>query len=75
MHVYLTYDRNIYNTGSDSWKTWPYNQPFKLILNIAIGGTYGGTIDNNAFPQTMSIKYIKVYNLNLNDYNLNTITS
>lgn len=74
-HVYLTYDRNIYNTGSDSWKTWPYNQPFKLILNIAIGGTYGGTIDNNAFPQTMSIKYIKVYNLNLNDYNLNTITS
>ena len=73
-HVYLTYDRNVYDMSPDSWKAWPYNEPFRLILNIAIGGTYGGTVDNSIFPQTMSVKYIKVYDLNLNNYNLNTIT-
>lgn len=74
-HVYFTYDRNVYDIGSDAWKAWPYNEPFNLILNLAIGGTYGGTVDNSIFPQTMSVKYIKVYDLNLSNYNLNTVTS
>lgn len=74
-HVYLTYYRNVYDIGPNSWQAWPYNKAFNLLLNVAIGGTYGGTVDNNIFPQTMKIKYIKIYDLNLNDYNLNSVTS
>lgn len=42
---------------------WPYDKPFYLILNIAVGGAWGGEhgIDNNAFPQTMEIDYVRVY--------------
>jgi beta-glucanase (GH16 family) len=42
---------------------WPYNKPFYLILNIAVGGDWGGQqgIDESAFPQTMEIDYVRVY--------------
>jgi len=45
-------------------KTWPYDKPFYLILNMAIGGDFGGPdVDDTIFPQDFKIDYIKVYNL------------
>lgn len=42
--------------------TWPYDQPFYFIINLAIGGNFGGpAIDNSVFPQEFIIDYIKVY--------------
>ncbi|MBE9576769.1 glycoside hydrolase family 16 protein [Flavobacterium proteolyticum] len=42
--------------------TWPYDQPFYFIINLAIGGNFGGpAIDNSIFPQDFIIDYIKVY--------------
>ncbi|MCE9559864.1 MAG: family 16 glycosylhydrolase [Armatimonadetes bacterium] len=40
-----------------AWERWPFNQPFKLLLNIAVGGTWGGAqgIDNTIFPTRMTI--------------------
>ena len=42
---------------------WPYNKPFYLILNVAVGGEWGNVegIDNAAFPQTMEVDYVRVY--------------
>lgn len=40
---------------------WPFHQPFYLILNLAMGGWWGGSIDNSIFPVTMQFKYVKVY--------------
>ena len=40
---------------------WPFDHPFYLILNLAIGGTWGGPIDDSIFPVTFSFKYVKVY--------------
>lgn len=41
---------------------WPFNQPFYIIVNLAIGGNFGGPkINNSIFPQEFSIDYIKVY--------------
>lgn len=40
---------------------WPYIKPFHLILNIALGGVWGGEIDDSAFPQTMEVDYVRVY--------------
>ncbi len=42
---------------------WPYNKPQFLILNIAIGGDWGGQkgIDDSIFPQRMYIDYVRVY--------------
>ncbi len=40
---------------------WPYNQDFYLILNLALGGSWGGSIDDTIFPVTFQIKSVKVY--------------
>lgn len=41
---------------------WVYDQPFFMILNIAVGGNYVGFPTNQTpFPQKMVIDYVKVY--------------
>ncbi len=41
---------------------WVYDQPFFMILNIAVGGNYVGFPTNQTpFPQRMIIDYVKVY--------------
>lgn len=46
--------------------TWPYDHPFYLLLNVAIGGTWGGErgIDDAIFPQRMEVDYVRVYERN-----------
>ena len=45
-----------------SQEVWPYNQPFYLLLNLAIGGNFGGKeVDRTVFPQEFVIDYIRVY--------------
>jgi beta-glucanase (GH16 family) len=47
-------------TGVDSW---PFDAPQYLILNLAIGGAWGGQkgIDDTIFPQKFLIDYVRVY--------------
>lgn len=41
---------------------WPFDKPFYLILNLAIGGEFGGfEVYDNIFPQEFIIDYIKAY--------------
>jgi hypothetical protein len=55
---YFTYRNE--GTGLDAW---PYNRDQYLILNLAIGGEWGGQkgIDDNSFPQRYCIDYVRVY--------------
>ncbi|WP_246222773.1 glycoside hydrolase family 16 protein [Maribellus comscasis] len=48
------------NTGND---TWPFDKPHYLLINLAIGGGWGGQkgIDESIFPQIYYIDYVKVY--------------
>lgn len=42
---------------------WPFNKPQYLILNLAIGGNWGGRegIDDTLFPHQFHIDYVRVY--------------
>jgi beta-glucanase (GH16 family) len=42
---------------------WPFDAPHYLILNLAIGGAWGGQqgIDDSIFPQRYEIDYVRVY--------------
>lgn len=42
---------------------WPFDRPFFLLLNMAIGGNLGGQkgIDDSIFPSTFEIDYVRVY--------------
>jgi len=61
--VYFEYQ----NEGLGETK-WPYEKPFYLILNVAVGGAWGGLqgIDEEAFPQTMEVDYVRVYQKSTN---------
>ncbi|MFU8896764.1 MAG: family 16 glycosylhydrolase [Gammaproteobacteria bacterium] len=53
-----------YVNENDGWESWPYDHPFHLILNIAVGGVWGragGGIDDEIFPQRMLVDYVRVY--------------
>ncbi|MDD5571428.1 MAG: family 16 glycosylhydrolase [Bacteroidales bacterium] len=54
-----TYNRN----GSTDYRVWPFNKEFYLILNLAIGGTWGGQqgIDDTKFPHKLIMDYVRVY--------------
>jgi beta-glucanase (GH16 family) len=53
------------NEGTGS-AAWPFDKRFHLILNIAVGGSWGGVqgIDDGAFPQRMLVDYVRVYTKN-----------
>ena len=42
---------------------WPFDKPQYLILNLAIGGDWGGQqgIDDTAFPTRFEIDYVRIY--------------
>jgi len=40
---------------------WPFDNEFYLIMNLAIGGKFGGKVDNDIFPKDFTIKDIKVW--------------
>lgn len=48
---------------------WPFNQPFYIILNLAIGGSMGGTINDEIFenPILMKVDWVRVYQRNDQD--------
>jgi len=40
----------------------PFDQPFHILLNIAVGGNFPGAPDaTSVFPSTMEVDYIRVY--------------
>ncbi len=50
------------NTGGGV-ADWPFDRPHYLILNAAIGGSWGGQkgIDESIFPQRYFVDYVRVY--------------
>ncbi len=43
---------------------WPFDQPFFLLLNVAVGGRWPGAPDETTvFPQTMLIDFVRVYQM------------
>lgn len=55
---YFTF-RNEHNT----FKEWPFDKRFHLLLNLAIGGNWGGAqgIDDSLFPHKFVVDYVRVY--------------
>jgi beta-glucanase (GH16 family) len=51
------------NDKAGNKRTWPFNEPFYLKLNLAIGGNWGGSegIDNAIFPSKYVVDYVRVY--------------
>jgi beta-glucanase (GH16 family) len=54
---YVSFDVNKAENDSQN----PFRQPHFLLLNVALGGGWGGKIDDSIFPQRMVVDYVRVY--------------
>lgn len=51
-----------FNPSLKNENTWPFDQKFFIIVNMAVGGNFGGPeVDDTIFPQEYIVDYIKVY--------------
>lgn len=60
-------DKKVYeylNNGK-GYASWPFDQEFYLIVNLAVGGNWGGRqgVENETFPATFEVDYIRYYPL------------
>lgn len=61
-NVILTYRK----PAGATQENWPFDQPFFLLLNMAVGGDYGGAkgVDDAIFPAQLEVDYVRIYQLN-----------
>ena len=53
----------VYNDSENDVDKWPFDQSAYLILNLAVGGDWGGAqgVDNSSFPMSMLVDYVRIY--------------
>jgi beta-glucanase (GH16 family) len=58
-------DRHFFTSRKEGgdWTSWPFYRNFYLVLNLAVGGDWGGSkgVDEKVFPQRMEVDYVRVY--------------
>src|SRR5579884_175398 len=60
-------DSTLYETQTNWWSSGgkypvPFDQPFYIVMNLAVGGRFGGNPDTNTvFPGEMQVDYVRVY--------------
>ena len=63
IRVYIDQQQIFRFDNERNFEAWPYDNDFNVILNLAIGGNWGGVkgIDDSIFPARYVIDYIKIY--------------
>ena len=63
----------IYNDSNGDEDKWPFNKPQYIILNLAVGGDWGGAegIDPTVFPMEMIVDYVRVFEKSESSTNVN----
>ncbi|MBS2033752.1 glycoside hydrolase family 16 protein [bacterium] len=54
----------VFKNPQESWKEWPFDRPFHILLNLAVGGSWGGQkgVDDSIWPQCLEVDFVRVYN-------------
>lgn len=61
------YDDSLYfsylNDGTGNDAAWPFGKPHYLLMNLAYGGSWGGTrgVDTTLLPQEFRIDYVRYF--------------
>lgn len=54
-------DGALFFTFDNSDATLPFHENFYMLLNVAMGGTFGGSVDPSFTQSSMEVDYVKVY--------------
>lgn len=67
-HIDFFFDESKYHTfiidKAGKGENNPFRKPHYLLINLALGGSWGGPIDDTVLPQKFLIDYVRVYELN-----------
>ncbi len=58
--IKFSIDGTVYHTFSNSSAT-PFNDKFFIIMNVAMGGNFGGAVDPDFSAASMEVDYVRVY--------------
>lgn len=63
--LYFTFRNERLTNPAADYQQWPFDKPFHLLLNLALGGTWGGQqgVDPAIWPQRLEIDYVRVYQM------------
>lgn len=55
----------VYNNNNSGFEAWPFDKRYHILLNLAIGGQWGGVqgVDPNIFPCQLVVDYVRVYKI------------
>ena len=58
-NVTLSFDK----PENQTQENWPFDKPHFFLMNIAVGGNWGGKlgVDDTIFPAVMEVDYVRVY--------------
>ncbi|WP_114781248.1 glycoside hydrolase family 16 protein [Botryobacter ruber] len=54
-----------YRNEGKGYAVWPFDKRFHLLLNLAVGGDWGGAqgVDPDIYPRSMEVDYVRVYKM------------
>jgi beta-glucanase (GH16 family) len=60
---YFSFDNERLKNPQADWRQWPFDREFRILLNVAVGGTWGGQqgVDDTIWPQRLEIDYVRVF--------------
>jgi licheninase len=61
--LYFTFANERLSNPQADYRQWPFDKRFRLLLNVAVGGTWGGQkgVDDSIWPQRMEVDSVRVY--------------
>ena len=59
---YFSFDNERLSNAQADWRQWPFDKDFRILLNVAVGGNWGGQkgVDESIWPQRFAIDYVRV---------------
>jgi beta-glucanase (GH16 family) len=62
---YFSFPNERQTSAQADWRQWPFDRDFRILLNVAVGGSWGGQkgVDETIWPQRLEIDYVRVSQL------------
>jgi len=59
---YFSFRNERLTNAQADWRQWPFDRDFRILINIAVGGNWGGQqgVDDSIWPQRMEVDYVRV---------------
>ena len=60
--AYFTFANERASNAQADWRQWPFDRDFRILVNLAVGGNWGGQkgVEESIWPQRLELDYVRV---------------